>query len=267
MNMFTRCHEPSRLVRDIAVPSRAAERRFETGEAKGLFRAAWERAVMIHWSVAPEALQPQVPFPLDLHDGRAWVSLVAFDLAKLRLEVGGPAFPAHAFLNVRTYVPGHGIYFLAEWLTNPLCVLLGPRMYGLPYRYGHIEYRHRPQHGLISGHVRGRGVALEYSARVPDFAPVPCRPGSTDEFLMERYVAYTERKGRRRCFHVCHEPWRSVPIALDLRDVSLPAATGPWFEKARYEGAVWSPGLSPIRMGRPQCYEPNRLVRNIGGVP
>jgi uncharacterized protein YqjF (DUF2071 family) len=125
-------------------------------------------------------------------------------------------------------------------------------MYGLPYRLGRIEYRHDPALGRLEGRVRGRGVALEYSAPPPEGPVAACEPGTTDHFLMERYVAYTERKGRRRCFHVHHAPWRRAAIDPDLRDVSLPAATGPWFAKARYEGAVWSPGFDRVRMGRPQ---------------
>jgi len=191
------------------------------------FVAGWDGVVMIHYSVAPERLQPQVPFPLELHEGRAWVSLVAFTLRRLRFEVGGPAFPDHAFLNVRTYLPDRGIYFLAEWLNNPLCVLMGPRMYGLPYRYGRIDYRNRPEGGLVRGRVQGRGVALDYEARVPDLPLAPALPGSADEFLMERYTAHTERKGKRRLFRVEHAPWEFVPVDLDLRDVSLPACTGP----------------------------------------
>ena len=216
------------------------------------FVAGWDGVVMIHYSVEAERLQPQVPFPLELHEGRAWVSLVAFTLSRLRFEVGGPAFPDHSFLNVRTYLPGRGIYFLAEWLDNPLCVLLGPRMYGLPYRYGRIDYHNRPADGRVRGRVQGRGVALEYEARVPDLALAPAIPGSADEFLMERYTAYTERKGKRRRFRVDHAPWEFAPIDLDLRDVSLPACTGPWFAKARLEGAVWSPGFNRVRMGRPE---------------
>ena len=42
-----------------------------------LFLAAWDRAVFIHYGADPSLLQRQVPFQLDLHDGRAFVSIVA----------------------------------------------------------------------------------------------------------------------------------------------------------------------------------------------
>ncbi len=43
-----------------------------------LFFADWDRTLMLHYEVAPEVLRPHVPFPLDLHGGKAYVSLVAF---------------------------------------------------------------------------------------------------------------------------------------------------------------------------------------------
>ena len=36
--------------------------------------------VLIHYAFDPAELQPYVPFPLDLRDGKAYVSLVSFDI-------------------------------------------------------------------------------------------------------------------------------------------------------------------------------------------
>ena len=42
-----------------------------------LFLAAWDRAVFIHYEADPSLLQRQIPFELDLPDGRTFVSIVA----------------------------------------------------------------------------------------------------------------------------------------------------------------------------------------------
>ncbi|KAB2637815.1 MAG: hypothetical protein DVB25_09270, partial [Verrucomicrobia bacterium] len=83
--------------------------------------ADWSDAVFLHYAVKPEALQPFVPFPLDLRDGVAYVSLVAFTMKNMRPRVGGKwtaglfkPIATHEFLNVRTYVKHKGepgIYF------------------------------------------------------------------------------------------------------------------------------------------------------------
>ncbi|HZE98601.1 MAG TPA: DUF2071 domain-containing protein [Planctomycetota bacterium] len=230
---------------------------FETAEGRPLFHAGWQRTVFIHYAVDPTALQPQVPFPLDVRDGKAYVSLVAFTLTDLRFALGGPGLTTHGFLNVRTYVPGNGIYFLAEWLPNPFCVFLGPRLYGLPYRRGRLTYDHVHETGRLHGRVEGREGALDFDAPIdPATRFAPSEPGSLDEFLLERYTAFTERRGLERLFRVWHHPWPQVPVDVTVRDDSLLAATGPWFRGARLAGANYSPGFKEVWMGRPRRRTP-----------
>lgn len=238
------------LLHQAPSPSALARRRFEEGE-RPLFRAAWDRVFMLHYEVGPEVLQPQVPFPLDLHEGRAYVSLVAFTLRDLRFFAGGPAFSTHGFLNVRTYVEGNGIFFLAEFLTNPFCVFLGPRLYGLPYRLGRLDYRH--EEGKVEGRVEGRGGDFAYRAELdPDARFERAEAGSLDAFVLERYTAFTRRGRSDRLFHVWHEPWRMAAVEAEILDESLVATTGPWFASAHPIGAHYSRGFDEVWMGRPR---------------
>src|SRR6266567_6854101 len=131
--------------------SEAARARLLSVRAEPLFIADWSRVLMIHYEVDPVQLQRAVPFELDQHQGRAFVSVVAFTLRDMRPRLGGrfsawlmKPISTHEFLNVRTYVKRAeetGIYFMTEWLSNRLSVALGPRLFGLPYRHGRIQYR------------------------------------------------------------------------------------------------------------------------------
>jgi uncharacterized protein YqjF (DUF2071 family) len=229
---------------------------------KFMFLADWERALMLHYEVAPEKLQPYVPFELDVLDGKAYVSLVAFTMRGLRPARGGrlAALPfkpiaTHELLNVRTYVKHcgeSGIFFLVEWIPNLLSVPLGPPVFGLPYRWGKIDYLHEHEHGILFGDVRtrrGRG-RLRYRARVTDgFAPCPA--GSLAEWLMERYVAFTEWRRWMRCFRVRHEPWPQCAVDAEVIDDSLLARAGPWARYARLTCANYSPGVRRVQMSRP----------------
>jgi len=236
--------------------SGAARRVFERAEGRPLFHAGWRRTVFIHYEVDPAALAPQVPFPLETRGGKAYVSLVAFTLADLRFARGGPGLTTHGFLNVRTYLPGNGIYFLAEWLPNPFCVFLGPRLYGLPYRRGTLSYDHLHETGRLHGRVESRDGVLDFEAPVdPRARFLPCRRGTLDEFLLERYTAFTRRGRVERLFRVWHPPWPQVPIDLTVLDESLAASTGPWFRSARRIGANYSPGFETVWMGRPRRKE------------
>ncbi len=225
-----------------------------------LFLANWERAVFIHYEADPALLQQQVPFALDLYEGRAFISLVAFTLLRMRPRVGGrlsewlfKPIASHDFLNVRTYVRQAGepgIFFLAEWLSNPLSVRLGPRTFGLPYRFGHLSYTHNHAGGEISGTVTANEGGLRYRAAMASSCFQPSEAGSLTEFLCERYTAFTCQQRRRRLFRVWHEPWPQTPIEVEIISDDLLASTGPWRKSAECVGANYSPGVE-VWMGRP----------------
>ena len=132
----------------------------------GLFQGSWMSVLFIHYEVEPARLQAEVPFPLDLRDGKAHVSVVAFSQERLRFAFGGNLtnwvgrwFANHEFLNVRTYVQHGGepgIFFLAEWVPKRIATWLGPPLFGLPYRFGNIEYEHGQR--MMRGRVTGRDV-------------------------------------------------------------------------------------------------------------
>jgi uncharacterized protein YqjF (DUF2071 family) len=249
-------------------PGEAGWRRLHEHWFEPLFVADWDRAAFLHFSVDPGLLQPWVPFPLDCREDRAWVSLVAFTLSGMRLRAAGRAgrllcapIGTHVFLNVRTYVRvggEPGIHFLAEWLPNRLAVILGPRLFGLPYRLGRLDYRHGRKPGSsISGEVTGAGGGhLHYRAELPADAPfMACEPGTLDEFLLERYTAFVAwQGGRRGFFRVWHRPWPQVRIEPEIADRSLllECPGGPdWAPGATFALAHFSPGSEEVSMGRP----------------
>ena len=241
--------------------SGAARQRMLQTPGEPLFYAGWDQAVMIHYEADPATLQSCVPFELDLFDGRAFVSLVAFTLRRMRPRRGGRVgewllkpIATHEFLNVRTYVRAShepGIFFLVEWLSNRLSVPLGPPVFGLPYRYGRIVYLHdRPRDG-VSGRVEAKGGCFSYRGKSPGEALESCEPGSLTEFLMERYTAFTQPgHGRRRLFRVWHEPWPQTRLDLEITASDLLSTTGLWWKTAEYIGANYSPGVE-VWMGRP----------------
>lgn len=225
-----------------------------------MFYARWDRAVFIHYATDPVLLQPDVPFELDLRDGKAFVSIVAFTLERMRPRLGGrlgewifKPIATHEFLNVRTYVRHRGepgIYFLAEWLSNPLSVRLGPRSFGLPYRFGRLAYDHALEGNALRGRVEARTGELVYAGTVCAEEFEPCATGSLTEFLLDRYTAFTEHGQRSRFFRVWHSPWPQAPANIEVTDDTLIATTGLWWDSADLVGANYSPGAD-VWMGRP----------------
>src|SRR5260370_38992572 len=197
--------------------SEAARRRLLSSPGEPLFIADWERALMIHYEVDGVDLQREVPFELDLWKGRAFVSLVGFTLRDMRPRLGGQVaalllrpIATHEFLNVRAYVrQGRevGIYFLREWLSNRLSVMLGPCFFGLPYKLGRIEYKHMWEAGRLTGRVSdaARGGLFTYESVLDRTGQArESGPGRLTDWLMERYTAFTNRRGRAGVFRVLH---------------------------------------------------------------
>src|SRR2546423_4643039 len=147
-----------------------ARRRMLATRGEPMLYARWDRPVFTHYEADPAALQLDVPFELALRDDRAFVSIVAFTLSRMRPRIGGrigewlfKPIATHEFLNVRTYVRHRGepgIYFLAEWLSNPVSVRLGPRTFGLPYRLGRFDYDHASNGRTLRGSVDTPGGRL-----------------------------------------------------------------------------------------------------------
>jgi uncharacterized protein YqjF (DUF2071 family) len=233
------------------------------------FLAGWERALFIHFEVDAEALQRDVPFPLDLCDGKAYVSLVAFTMRDMRFRSGGKVLSfllkpiaTHRFLNVRTYVKHRnerGIFFITEWLSNWLSVQLGPLLYGLPYHFAKINYSHAHEENRLCGKVESpeQSACFDYEAQLAACENfIPCKTGSRDEFFLERYTAFTACGLRRRFFRIWHPPWPQLPVTVAIKDDSLLKQRWPWFGGARLAGANYSPGFSDVWMGRAHRVHP-----------
>jgi uncharacterized protein YqjF (DUF2071 family) len=240
--------------------SDAARRRMLAVRGEPMFYARWDRAVFIHYEADPAALQRNVPFELDLRDGRAFVSIVAFTLQRMRPRIGRrlgewlfKPIATHEFLNVRTYVrqaSERGIYFIAEWLSNPLSVRLGPRSFGLPYHFGRIDYNHAHDGEALRGCIQAHEGRLIYEGKVRGEKFETCDPESTTEFLLERYTAFTQHRNRARLFRVWHSPWPQAQAQIEVSDATLIASTGEWWRSAECIGANYSPGAE-VWMGRP----------------
>jgi uncharacterized protein len=106
----------------------------------------------------------------------------------------------------------------------------------------------------LRGEVRDAadGTGLAYRGTLDTgHAFQDCKSGSEDEWLMERYTAFTWRGGRSRFFRVWHPPWRQARAEVDLEDDSLLRAHWPWLAEGEITGANYSPGFRDVWMGRP----------------
>jgi uncharacterized protein YqjF (DUF2071 family) len=253
----------TRLLRgSVFEETESAKGRLLSRRGEPLFYANWDNVLFIHYETEPNELQRCIPYPLDFYHGRAFVSLVAFTMRGMRPRLGGSlgallfkSIATHHFLNVRTYVRPMGeagIYFMREWLSNRMAAWLGPRSFGLPYHFGKIEYRNDFQQEYeheCHGRVETDDGLFRYCATSTNELGRSA-PESLDEFLLERYTAFTQSGNRRRFFHIWHEPWQHVAAKVEIVTDDLIRATEPWWREASCVGANHSPGVS-VWMGWP----------------
>ncbi|MES2629158.1 MAG: DUF2071 domain-containing protein [Bacteroidota bacterium] len=179
----------------------------------------WNDALFLHWRIPAEILQKLLPegLELDLFEGEAWVSVVAFTMEKIR-----PRFlPALSLIsdfheiNVRTYVKHKeksGVYFISMEGQKLLSVLVSKALSGLPYQRANIS---RKLHNGLSSYssVNNRKqfrLEAEY-----DVLPDEYQPTALDKWLVERYCLFVDIGNELFCYEIHHLPWKIAKVKLE----------------------------------------------------
>lgn len=240
--------------------SDSARRRMEGLAGEPLFLADWLDVTMLHFEVDPERLQRLTPLSMDCFEGRAFATLVAFQMTNMRLarlpritRILFRPLTESRFLNLRIYVRQQGepgIQFLVEWLSNRASVGLGPVAYGLPYRAGRLEFKTQENSVTLRAQPKGLRVGLDAELEIEP-GPAECIRGSLDEFLMERYTAFTIHGQKRRRFRIWHRPWPQARCRVKRMRAPLLGKTFPELAEARFVGANYCAGVRDVWMSRP----------------
>jgi len=201
----------------------------------------WESLTYLHWDVAPEAVQALLPAGLvpDVIDGRAWVGLVPFRMAGIRLGTPGLTLPWSTFAetNVRTYVVGpdggRGVYFHSLDVPALAPTLVARLGFRLPYctaamhistrgdRVGYLARRRWPP-------VAGRSGPASSRVIVRIGSPVAAAEQTAlDVALTAQWALYTaSRSGGILKVDVRHAAWRLREAAVEIVEDELVTAAG-----------------------------------------
>ena len=247
--------------------SNAGKRRLLSVKGEPLVFAEWYRVTFLHYQVEPSVVCAQLPSPfgLELHQGKAIVSLVALTMRRFRANPAAPfwaqlfaAVSEQRFLNLRTYVRHDdepGTFFFWSWLSRPWGLPLPIRPLGLTCDFAESEYHHEHEKGRMWGVVRGRANCGRFAYRghlEPDQSFGSCLAGSLAEFALERFSGYFWHRGAGRFFRAWHPAWLQALIETEIEDDSLIIHTFPWFAGARFIEAHYAPGFDEVWIGRPQ---------------
>jgi uncharacterized protein YqjF (DUF2071 family) len=185
----------------------------------------WHDVLFIHHKVPSEYLQAFCPFPLDLYNGQAIVSIVPFKMSGIRFPYL-PTIPGLSELwelNLRTYVEINGIkgvYFFTLDTDSLLGEFIARKFFHLPYNHSQILAKVTDSSYEFS-HQRGK-YRLDLSAKIGGK-----KSSSTfDLWATERYSLFTLDKNTIYEGKVHHKPWELQHIELTSLDDKFSSLLG-----------------------------------------
>ena len=210
---------------------RVAPTRRPAGRPQGGQR--WEDLAFLHWRAPAELIQATLPpgLQVDTCDGSAWLGLVPFRMEAVRPWRIWPKALAFRFpeLNLRTYVhrdgEGPGVWFYSLEAASWLAVQAARIGWGLPYHHARMQ-AHRAGEAVTYQSVRRRGDArLELAYQIGQRLP-PSDPASLEFFLFERYLLYSQHRGRLYRGQVHHPPYGVHAARVERLTSSILQAAG-----------------------------------------
>ena len=208
-----------------------------------VLRMRWEELTYLHWDVDPSEVAALLPTGLepDLVEGRAWVALVPFRMAGIRLMLPGTSslplpWSRFAETNVRTYVRGpdggRGVYFHSLDVPYAAPTAVARIGFRLPYctsqmriarrgdRVGYLAHRRWP--APRAGRESRSRVVVEVGVAVASE-----RMGPLDVALPAQWALYTaDPSGGLLRVDVHHPAWRLHAAQVVTLEDDLVAEAG-----------------------------------------
>ena len=216
-------------------------RPWQPPDGQWLLSQSWDDLLFAHFAMDPPTLRRLVPdaLTLDLYDGVAWLTISPFCTSHMRPS-GIPPLPGISFfpqLNLRTYVTMQGkpglFYFSAD-AANLSAVWSARVFFRMQYWHAAIQVsgatiqarnsQERTIHfrsSRLHGPAAVNGPAKFDVIYSPEGEPARARQGSLDEFLTERYCAYSWNRRKYYRTEVHHQPWPLQPAGVEIRANSI----------------------------------------------
>lgn len=197
--------------------------------------ARWQRLLNLTYAVDPTLLEPHVPsgVTLDVQDGRAFASLVAFDFLDTKVfGIPWPGFRNFPELNLRFYVKDgeeRGVVFIREYVPQRWVAFLARAFYSEPYAAAPMTSRFEEAEDEVRYRLElelaGRRHAFEARAGAEVFTPAS---DSTEHYFKEHNWGWgTDRRGRTLKYRVEHPVWEVWPLREWSADADFGALYGP----------------------------------------
>lgn len=194
-------------------------RDFECPKRAWKFYQEWNKAIFLHWELEPEIVEQLIPksVSLDTIDGKAWVSLVAFDMNHIGIR-SLPKLPHISDfheINIRTYIKCKNkpsVYFLSmEGSKRSSCNIL-KAISKFPYVHSKMKRNDFSYQSINS--IDNNSFEMVYRTKMK-----PAQKNITDRWLTERYAVFQEHRNKLIEYDVHHVEWPLEQI--DLKELKI----------------------------------------------
>ena len=191
---------------------------------KPFLTAKWTNLIFFSYAVSDATLAPYLPsgLTLDRWDGRAFVSLVAFDFSETRIRgLAVPNLPGlrdFPELNLRFYVrqgERRGVMFVREFVPSPLVAGLGRLWYSEPYSAAKLTHTTTPDGagGRVERHTLVWQGTEQYLSVCVQGQPQAPGPEDFSPWITEQEWGFGRGRGDVPTrFRVMHPAWRTLPV-------------------------------------------------------
>ena len=184
---------------------------------------SWRNLAFLHWEVSVKELEAVLPEGLqpDLYQGKAYVGLVPFEMKAIR-PAWCPKALGFNFLetNIRTYVLHKnepGVFFFSLDASSLIAVKIARWIWHLPYFHSGMTFSNEQttyEYNLKRDNNIQSNIKIKVGQPIP-----PSQPDSLEYFLLERYLLFTQLRGRILRGQVHHVPYPARSASLiDFED-------------------------------------------------
>jgi len=197
--------------------------------------ATWSNLVNLTYGVPPELLLPHLPdgLELDVQDGHAFASLVAFDFLDTRVfGVPWPGYRNFPELNLRFYVKHNGergVVFIREFVPKALIARSAELFYNEPYRaapmWSEVEDDGEKIRYKLGIRYGGREHTIQAHGSYP--TSIPGEDTVAHYFKEHKWGYGRDRRGRTLVYEVEHPVWETYQFESHELDVDFGLLYGP----------------------------------------
>ncbi len=208
---------------------------------KVFLKAKWENIIMANYQIEPELLLPFLPkgVSLDLHQGKAYVSLVGFLFKNTKLfNVPIPFFGSFEEINLRFYVVKkegnelkRGVVFINETIPYRLVAWIANKLYKENYTV--VPTKHQLISSSETNHIKfewllqkkWNSIAVDFDSKAESM-----KTDSLEKFIYEHYYGYTKiNEHQTEEYQLRHPSWKTHKVTNYKIDCDFEAMYGKSF--------------------------------------